>query len=88
MMSQNSVEVGVKFSYLAIEVVIGVIQEKQLVTSVTLIVVKVHSVIRLSLSLNTEGLSFGQNCLNHSFSMRVYQQTQKTLNQSISLLSD
>ena len=47
-MSPNSVQVGVKFSYLAIEVVIGVIQEKQLVTSVTLIVVKVHSVIRLS----------------------------------------
>lgn len=66
-MSQNSVQVGVKFSYSAIEVVIGVIQEKQLVTSVTLIVVKVHSVIRLSLSLNREGLSFGQNCLNHSF---------------------
>ena len=66
-MSQNSVQVGVKFSYLAIEVLIGVIQEKQLVTSVTLIVVKVHSVIRLSLSLNREGLPFGQNCLNHSF---------------------
>ena len=66
-MSQNSVRVGVKFSYSAIEVVIGVIQEKQLVTSVTLIVVKVHSVIRLSLSLNREGVSFGQNCLNHSF---------------------
>ena len=66
-MSPNSVQVGVKFSYLAIEVVIGVIQEKQLVTSVTLIVVKVHSVIRLSLLLNREGLSFGQNCLNHSF---------------------
>ena len=66
-MSQNSVQIGVKSSYLAIEVVIGVKQEKQLVTSVTLIVVKVHSVIRLSLSLNREGLSFGQNCLNHSF---------------------
>ena len=66
-MSQNSVQVGVKSSYLAIEVVIGVIQEKQLVPSVTLIVVKVHSVIRLSLSLNREGLSFGRNCLNHSF---------------------
>ena len=66
-MSQNSVQVGVMFSYLAIEAVIGVIQEKQLVTSVTLIVVMVHSVIRFSLSLNREGLSFGQNCLNHSF---------------------
>ena len=66
-MSQNSVQVGVKFSYLAIEVVIGVIQEEQLVSSVTLRVVKVHSVIRLSLSLNREGVSFGQNCLNHSF---------------------
>ena len=66
-MSQNSVQVGVKFSYLAIEVVIGEIQEKQLVTSVTVTVVKVHSVIRLSLSLNREGLSLGQNCLNHSF---------------------
>ena len=66
-MSQNSVQIGVKFSYLAIEVVIGVKQEKQLVTSVTVTVVKVHSVIRLSLLLNREGLSFGQNCLNHSF---------------------
>lgn len=66
-MSQNSVQVGVQFSYLAIEVVIGVIQEKQLVTSATLRVLKVHSVVRFSPSLNRGGLSFGQNCLNHSF---------------------